>query len=96
MSRIKAILFQRLEDLGMDHALIPGFIRSLANSVDAAPHSNVYQVNERLRYMGWDNVQLDYHTFQLAVTCLESDGLKTLEYKPAQWFESHFSPMKAA
>jgi len=94
MGEIKQILIQRLEKLGVELSLIPGFIRSLANSLDYDPYMNLLQVNERLHYMGWDEFDLDYHTLQLVVTCFENEGMKSPEYKSAYWFEANFMPNK--
>jgi len=40
---------------------------------------NLLQVNKRLHLLGWDSVELDYHTLQLAIACFEAEGLKGLE-----------------
>ena len=80
----------------MEQCLIPGFIRCLANALHASPPGSLMQINEHLQYLGWNTFELDYHTLELAVTCLETDGLGALEYKPAQWFEAKFNPQKAA
>ncbi|MFC1828397.1 hypothetical protein ACFL0O_02165 [Thermodesulfobacteriota bacterium] len=90
MSLLKETLIHRLKKKGMDRRIIPGFIRSLTNSFAYYPHVNLRQVNDRLRYMGWDDFELDYFTFQLVMDCLEPYGLKRSEYKPAQWFENQF------
>ena len=90
MSQIKEILIDRLTNKGMDLNMIPGFIRSLTNSFVYYPHMDFKQVNDRLQYMGWDDFELDYFTFQLAIECLEGFGLKRSEYKSAQWFENNF------
>lgn len=79
----------------MDLDMIPGFIRSLTNSFAYYPHTDFKQVSDRLRYMGWDDFELDYFTFQLVLECLEGFGLKKSEYKPAQWYESNFTTMPA-
>jgi hypothetical protein len=42
--------------------------------------------------MGWDDFDLDYYTFQLAIECLQDSGMDRLEYKTVNWFESNFSP----
>jgi hypothetical protein len=76
----------------MELSLIPGFIRSLTNSFAYYPHVNLLEVNNRLRYMGWDDFELDYFTFQLAIECLEGFSWKRSEYKPAKWFENNFMP----
>ena len=83
-------LIQRLEGKGIDNSTIPGFVRSLANSFLLNPQMNLRQVNKRLNYLGWTGVELDYHTFQLAVTWFELEGLNELEYKSATWFEDSF------
>ncbi len=90
MGQLKEILIDRLTNKGMGLNMIPGFIRSLTNSFAYYPHVSLPQVNDRLRYMGWDDFELDYFTFQLAIECLEGFGLKRSEYKSAQWFENNF------
>ena len=77
--QIKQILIQRLEKMGIDRNVIPGFIRMLANSYLIHPHLNLLQLNDRLNFLGWQDFELDYHTLQLAITCFEADGLKNLE-----------------
>jgi hypothetical protein len=80
----------------MEQCLIPGFIRTLANALNAASPHNLIQINAQLQYLGWHAFELDYHTLELARTCLETHGLDALAYKPAQWFEAKFSPQQAA
>jgi hypothetical protein len=53
---------------------------------------NLSQINRQLRYLGWNGIELDYHTLQLAIACLEEEGLENMENKPVHWFESNFSP----
>ncbi len=90
MNSIKESLIQRLEGKGIENNMIPGFVRSLANSFLLNPQMSVLYVNKRLHFLGWTGVDLDYHTFQLAVTWFESEGLHELEYKSATWFEDSF------
>ncbi len=92
MIQLRENLIQRLEGQGIENNVIPGFVRSLANSFLLNPQMSVMQVNKRLHYLGWTGVELDYHTFQLAVTWFESEGLNKLEYKSATWFEDSFFP----
>ena len=92
MKQIKEILFQRLEKNGVDVSFIPGFIRSLVNSCSNDPEMNLSQINRRLSYLGWHGIELDYHTLQLAIACLENEGLENMENKPVRWFESNFTP----
>ncbi len=49
-------------------------MKDLANSFWLNPDMNFSQVNERLHYIGWNDIELDYHTFQLAKECLGTDN----------------------
>jgi hypothetical protein len=92
MKQIKEILFRRLEKNGVDFNFMPGFIRSLVNSCSNDPEMNLSQINRQLHYLGWNGIELDYHTLQLAIACLEDEGLENMENKPVRWFERNFSP----
>jgi hypothetical protein len=37
--------------------------------------------------IGWDDIDLDYHTFELARNCLEAEGFTGDEYKTSKWYE---------
>ncbi len=69
-------LLQRLQEIGIEPNLIPGFMKDIANSLFLNPDMNYSQVNERLHYLGWNDVELDYHTYQLARESLGNDNLK--------------------
>jgi hypothetical protein len=81
---------RRLECLGIEGHLIPGFLRSLSVAVFADRYRNLDRINRHMAYLGWPGFELDYHTFQLAMACFEANGLQQLESKPAQWFEARF------
>jgi hypothetical protein len=89
--QLKEILIQRLVDQGIGLNMIPGFIRSLANTLTYHPHTNLQQANDRMQQMGWGDFELDYFTLRLAAECLEAYGIKKSEYKSAQWFENNFT-----
>ncbi len=67
-------LLQRLEKIGVEQKLISAFMKDLANSLFLNPNMNFSQANERLHYIGWNDIELDYHTFQLAKECLGLPG----------------------
>ena len=90
MVDLKQELRHRLEKRGVDTDLIPGFIRSLANSFACDAHPDLAQINERLDYMGWDGYELDYHTFELARTCFDNEGLTRSGYITSSWLEQNF------
>ncbi|WP_153307427.1 hypothetical protein [Desulfospira joergensenii] len=83
-------LIHKLMENGVEASLIPGFIRSLANAFLINPDMSHTQANKRLQYLGWPDIEIDYHTFQLAVTSFETKGLNQLMYKSAPWYLSSF------
>ena len=72
LNQCREILIFRLGQKGINRNLIPGFMRILANSLLPDPNMNIIEVNKRLKYLGWDGFELDYHTLQLAMVYLES------------------------
>jgi hypothetical protein len=83
-------LIHKLIENGVEASLIPGFIRSLANACLINPEMSHCQANKRLKYLGWNDIEIDYHTLQLAMTSLETKGLSQLEYKSAPWYLNGF------
>ena len=79
LSQLTHILIDRLKKKGIEPDTIPGFIRSLENTILVDPDANLFQVNKRLHFLGWDDFELDYHTLQLAIACLEAEGLEGLK-----------------
>ncbi len=92
MRNLKNVLFDRLEEKGIELNAIPGFIRSLVRSVGMDPQMSLTQIEKQLHYLGWDEFDLDYHTLQLAIACFEAEGMDHLAYKSAHWFEKAFKP----
>jgi hypothetical protein len=75
-------LIRRLEGLGMEACIIPGFIRNLANVILPNSSLSLFQINKQMHLLGWDSVELDYHTLQLAVACFEGEALKSTGKAP--------------
>ena len=84
---LRQLLIQRLSQKGLEKNLIPGFMRSLANSIDIGQNPNFTLINKHMRNIGWDDIDLDYHTFELARNCLEAEGYVGQEYKPSKWYD---------
>ena len=84
---LRQLLVQRLIQKGLEKNLIPGFLRSLANSIDISQNPTFTLINRHMQHIGWDDIDLDYHTFELARNCLEAEGFVGQEYKPSKWYE---------
>jgi hypothetical protein len=84
---LKYLLIQRLNQMGLDKNLIPGYLRILANSICISQDQNLTLINQHMRHIGWNDFDLDYHTFELARNCLEAAGFVDKKYKPSRWYE---------
>jgi hypothetical protein len=73
ISKNKHSLMNRLEEMGMGRSTMLGFILSLKSCLLDNPNINHQQATQRLHFLGWDDFELDYHTFQLAMVCLEEE-----------------------
>lgn len=89
-TKVDRLLIGRLIENGVEASMIPGFIRSLVNACMISPEMNLYQTNKRLKYLGWHDIEIDYHTFELAKNSLENKGLDRLKYKSAPWYMKSF------
>jgi len=75
LSEIKQILIKRLEKKGLSPRLIPGFIRTTAHAIADMGEGTLDDVNARLNILGWDDFELDDHTFQLIIAGVERKDL---------------------
>ena len=73
------ITIRRLEGKGISRQAAPGFIRNLTNILAVYPLLSLGEVNRILHFLGWGDVDLDYHTFQLVVADLKPHQVSDLE-----------------
>ena len=62
-----------LKGQGIENNVIPRLIKDLAYSFQIDPSVSLSEVNDRLHFLGWEDVELDYHTLQLAIASFERD-----------------------
>jgi hypothetical protein len=70
---IGKILTNKLIIKGIKNSIIPRFIKDLAYFFQADISLSLSEVNDRLHFLGWEDVELDYHTLQLAIASFERD-----------------------
>jgi hypothetical protein len=73
LADVEKILIDELKGKGIELRVIPRFIKDIANSLLADPYVNLSDVNERLHFLGWEDIELDYHTLQLAIATFERE-----------------------
>ncbi len=66
-------LINELKEKGIEGKIIPRFIKDIAYSFQIDPTVSLSDVNDRLHLLGWEDVDLDYHTLQLAIASFERD-----------------------
>jgi hypothetical protein len=68
---IEETLINELKGKGIENNIIPRLIKDLAYSFQNDPAVSLSEVNDRLHFLGWEDVELDYHTLQLAIASFE-------------------------
>ena len=72
---IEKILIQQLEKKGIGQKIFPRFIKDLINSRFNDPNISLIQVKNHMNSLGWEDINLDYHTFQLAMAYVENNNI---------------------
>ena len=75
MDQNNEILIRRLKKKGLEADTIPGFIRDVDNNISENRSISLLEINRKLRFLGWDSIELDFHTFQLIIASFEAEGL---------------------
>jgi len=65
-----------LEAHGLEKKLFSSFMRSIKICFDDDPELSHIKANKQLRFLGWDDIDLDYHALQLAKYFLKQKELK--------------------
>jgi len=77
ISEFKQILIAHLIAKGLEKETIPSFIRSMRIYLSNDPKINYLKANKHLHFLGWNDIEVDYHTFQLAIAYFEAEGIIT-------------------
>ena len=90
MHEIKTILEQHLEKMGLSQDMIPGFLKSITNFFNDHPEIDLSEINEKLQYIGWDDIEMNYRTLELAKAWHEArpdtpDPLKISSLDTSEW-----------
>ena len=65
MNEFAEIVNHRLEERGLGPGEIEGFVRCVGFTVSDDNNIGLEELNRRLGLLGWDTVDLYYHTLQL-------------------------------
>jgi hypothetical protein len=74
MDELKQILLKRLIKGGADPSSLSSILKALSKLLSSDPDIDPAGANERLHYLGWPEVEVDYHVLQLALACFEMDA----------------------
>lgn len=67
---IQEILMAQVEKRGMANSLVSHYIRDLEKSIFVRPHETHSEINEHMHHLGWPEIEVDYHLFELAKACM--------------------------
>ena len=81
MNQFNSNLISRLERQGINPQAVPGFIRSLTHVLSVYPFISLHEVSRIMQYLGWQDADLDYHTFQLVIADLQPHQVSSLNLK---------------
>ena len=79
MEGLHNILLQRLTEKGLSKDMLPGFIRNLTRTLYANPDISLRELNRKLDWLGWDQIEIDMYTLDLILT---EGVLQNLETTP--------------
>jgi len=71
MEDFKQVLLDRLMKQGADPSSLGSILKALAKILSQDPDVDPATANEKLRFLGWPEVHVDYHILQLALACFE-------------------------
>ena len=77
INNCKQLLADRLALKGLEKDTISSFIRSMRICFAADPKMNYLKTNRLIQFLGWNNIDVDALTLQLAITCFEAESVTT-------------------
>jgi len=67
ISKFKQMFVDRLEVKGLEKDTIPSYIRSMRICFANDPKINHLKAYRQLQFLGWNDIEVDNHTLQLAI-----------------------------
>ena len=95
MNPLKKILIDRLKKKGIHPHNLPIYIRNLATTISADSQTNLWRIKKQMHFLGWDDVDLDYRTMELAAVCFETDDFDLSENRATDGFEINHQALYA-
>jgi hypothetical protein len=71
---LKKILAQRFEEKGVEPVLIPGLLKNILATLKDRPDITHEEVSEKLRYIGWNDFDMDENTLQIIIADHEASA----------------------
>jgi hypothetical protein len=65
---IHDILLRRLSDKGLSKEMLPAFIRNLTRTIVSNPQISISELNRKLEWLGWNDIEMDAHTLDLILS----------------------------
>jgi hypothetical protein len=71
----ESILTHQLEKLGAEPKYTPRLIKDIISPFFDNPSTDLDHINDYLSGLGWDDIKIDYRTYELARTFFEMNNI---------------------
>jgi hypothetical protein len=75
-------MIDHLVEKGMEVSAISAYIRNLAHIMAVNPQITLQELDERMRYLGWNDFRLDGYTLRLILANFETDYIELTDCMP--------------
>ena len=76
MDKVIRVLIDRLTSKGIQIDAIPGYVRNMLNLIAVDPFISLEELREAMQSIGWNESDLDYHTYQLVLAIFDPDSYR--------------------
>ena len=76
MDDIRELLIQRLKNKGIESQIIKRFIKDLIYAFSSNPEITPFELDSYLHRLGWEEINVDYQTYQLAKAIFEDVDMR--------------------
>ena len=69
--RIEEVFVERLAEIGIEGHFVARFLRDISFIFESDPSMDCWELNNRIHLLGWNDVEIDYQTMELARASVE-------------------------
>lgn len=70
---VRKAFVQKLRDMGIEKDCVPRVIKDIGFLLEANPLMGCREITNRLRVLGWSDIEIDYHMSEMAKASFEKE-----------------------